>query len=102
MMLFAIDEQRWTRMRVERERWNVTSLPSPGTPGEGQGGGLSNRAYYSNPLPSPPPEYRGREKKPFCAFHNSWLVCVYLCASTASFSSAAPATQPSGATTRPA
>jgi hypothetical protein len=37
-------------------------FPSPGTPGEGKGGGLSGNAHSSNPLPNPPPEYRGREK----------------------------------------
>jgi glycosyltransferase involved in cell wall biosynthesis len=32
--------------------------PSPGTPGEGWGGGSSRRS--KNPLPNPPPEYRER------------------------------------------
>jgi hypothetical protein len=36
------------------------SIPSPGTPGEGKGGGLT--VDSQNPLPNPPPEYRGREK----------------------------------------
>jgi carbamoyl-phosphate synthase large subunit len=37
--------------------------PSPGTPGEGRGGGLSaSVASRANPLPNPPPEYRGREQ----------------------------------------
>lgn len=39
--------------------WILALIPSPGTPGEGQGGG---RAPVLDPLPSPPPEYRGREK----------------------------------------
>ena len=34
-------------------------IPSSGTPGEGQGGGRASNCY---PLPSPPPEYREREK----------------------------------------
>jgi len=34
---------------------------APGTPGEGRGGGLSPRTAEENPLPNPPPEYRGRE-----------------------------------------
>src|SRR5262245_52315635 len=42
-------------------------FPSPGTPGEGQGGGSSLLARNfcaseKNPHPSPPPEYRGRGK----------------------------------------
>jgi hypothetical protein len=42
---------------------NVTSIPSSGTPGEGKGGGFSNRAHFPNPRPNPPPEYRRREKR---------------------------------------
>src|SRR5438552_913550 len=43
--------------------------PSPGTPGEGRGGGLSDRKSESpnrksRPHPNPPPEYRGRGQKP--------------------------------------
>jgi len=40
--------------------WLLAILPSPGTPGEGQGGG---HAPVLDPHRSPPPEYRGREKK---------------------------------------
>jgi hypothetical protein len=36
-------------------------LPSPGTPGEGQGGGLFDEPSTS-PYPNPPPEYQGRGK----------------------------------------
>jgi hypothetical protein len=48
------------------------SVPAPGTPAEGQGGGSLDRLNTDHPLPSPlagsrqfrllPPEYRGREK----------------------------------------
>src|SRR3954469_18118571 len=44
------------------------AVPSPGTPGEGQGGGsrdgrsLSDDAAAQSPHPGPPPEYREREK----------------------------------------
>ena len=38
-----------------------TSFPSPGTPGEGQGGGLVGQSTL-DPHPSPPPEYQGRGK----------------------------------------
>ena len=39
-------------------------IPSPGTPGEGQGGGSSlGRGQPLDPLPSPPPEYREREEE---------------------------------------
>jgi len=34
--------------------------PSSGTPGEGGGGGSVDEVAPRNPLPSPPPEYRGR------------------------------------------
>src|SRR5258708_6366381 len=38
---------------------------SPGTPGEGWGGGGVRQvlSFAKNPHPNPPPEYRGREKK---------------------------------------
>lgn len=39
------------------------SIPSPGTAGEGEGGGLRNQLSSANPLPNPPPEYRERETK---------------------------------------
>ncbi len=35
--------------------------PAPGTPGEGGGGGLGRERAIDDPLPSPPPEYQGRE-----------------------------------------
>jgi hypothetical protein len=39
-------------------------IPSSGTPGEGKGGGLRAVAHqHSDPLPNPPPEYRGREQE---------------------------------------
>jgi hypothetical protein len=38
------------------------SIPSPGTPGEGQGGGSPRRPSLGLPLPNPPSEYRGREQ----------------------------------------
>ena len=39
------------------------SSPAPGIPGEGWGGGSSSAqgTQKDNPLPNPPPEYRGRE-----------------------------------------
>jgi hypothetical protein len=37
--------------------------PSLGTPGEGWGGGSDGDAHLLNPLPDPPPEYRGREAR---------------------------------------
>ncbi|HEY2588571.1 MAG TPA: ATP-dependent Clp protease ATP-binding subunit [Tepidisphaeraceae bacterium] len=40
----------------------ASRIPSPGTPGEGQGGGFPDHRSADRPLPSPPPEYRGREK----------------------------------------
>jgi hypothetical protein len=36
--------------------------PSPGNPGEGWGGGRTP-VFARNPLPNPPPDYRGRGKK---------------------------------------
>jgi ferredoxin-nitrite reductase len=36
--------------------------PSPGTPGGGRGGGSGEARIPPNPLPNPPPEYRGREQ----------------------------------------
>ncbi|MDB5289310.1 MAG: hypothetical protein JWL69_551 [Phycisphaerales bacterium] len=42
-------------------------FPSPGTPGEGQGGGSLDElsaGWFASPLPSPPPEYQGREQDP--------------------------------------
>ncbi|MDB5289504.1 MAG: transporter substrate-binding protein, partial [Phycisphaerales bacterium] len=44
-------------------------FPSPGTPGEGQGGGwfelsMGRFACMPSPHPSPPPAYRGREQRP--------------------------------------
>jgi multidrug efflux system membrane fusion protein len=45
---------------------SVRPFPSPGTPGEGEGGGSPERRSLDNhspdrPLPNPPPAYRGRE-----------------------------------------
>ncbi|HEY2587043.1 MAG TPA: anaerobic sulfatase maturase [Tepidisphaeraceae bacterium] len=37
------------------------SSPAPGIPEEGWGGGSSKRVDPANPLPNPPPDYRGRE-----------------------------------------
>jgi hypothetical protein len=39
-------------------------FPSSGTPGEGREGGehLTSRAFHPSALPSPPPDYRGREE----------------------------------------
>jgi membrane fusion protein, multidrug efflux system len=43
---------------------NVPPLtPSSGTPGEGRGGGSPGQASSDRPLPTPPPEYRGRENR---------------------------------------
>ncbi|MDB5293658.1 MAG: glycosyl transferase family 2, partial [Phycisphaerales bacterium] len=41
-------------------------VPSPGTPGEGKGGGFLDAPAYlkTSPHPSPPPEHRGREQAP--------------------------------------
>jgi hypothetical protein len=40
------------------------SASSPGTPGEGWGGGLNKVASLApNPHPNPPPEYREREQR---------------------------------------
>ena len=50
--------------------WLLAILPSPGTPGEGQGGG---RAPVLDPHPNPPPEYREREKKPLPILNESLL-----------------------------
>ena len=48
-------------MSIARQQNDSTTLlPSPGTPGEGKGGG-SSTGPPANPLPSPPPVYRGRE-----------------------------------------
>jgi hypothetical protein len=42
--------------------WLDATTPSPGTPGEGWGGGLMSRTSpHSIPLPDPPPAHRGRE-----------------------------------------
>ncbi len=51
-----------------RKNNNIVGNPlflSPGTLGEGQGGGslLAGNKSNANPLPSPPPEYRERENK---------------------------------------
>jgi dimethylhistidine N-methyltransferase len=43
-----------------------SSIPSPGTPGEGKGGGSIEPFPTDCPLPSPPREYRGRGKGPPC------------------------------------
>jgi RND family efflux transporter MFP subunit len=37
------------------------SVPAPGTPGEGQAERSAQQRPTANPLPNPPPEYRGRE-----------------------------------------
>ena|GEM_PF-1050716 len=59
-------------------------IPSPGTPGEGQGGGSSlGRGQPLDPLPSPPPEYREREKRSLVQLANNLSpVChaVMICA----------------------
>ncbi|HEY2589012.1 MAG TPA: hypothetical protein VGI81_24925 [Tepidisphaeraceae bacterium] len=39
-------------------------FPSPGTPGEGKGGGLPDGLSSTHPLPIPPPAYRGWEEDP--------------------------------------
>ena len=45
-------------------RQRLDLIPSSGTPGKGEGGGFCKSARgLENPLPSPPPDYRGREKK---------------------------------------
>jgi ferredoxin-nitrite reductase len=41
----------------------VRITPSPGTPGEGWGGGSDEKRAIPNPLPGPPPEYQGREQE---------------------------------------
>ncbi|HEX4792506.1 MAG TPA: tetratricopeptide repeat protein [Humisphaera sp.] len=60
----ASEVERWrlrlTRMQTES---GDASSPSPGTPGEGWGGGCVEGAPLANPLPNPPPEYRGREQE---------------------------------------
>jgi hypothetical protein len=50
----------------ERVRLCLTNAPadlppSPGTPGEGRGGGYSRELSKQGPHPNPPPEYRERE-----------------------------------------
>ena len=40
---------------------NALFFPSPGTPGEGQGGGFVGQSTFG-PHPNPPPEYQGRGK----------------------------------------
>src|SRR6185437_4062213 len=59
-------------------------IPSPGTPGEGQGGSSSlGRGQPLDPLPSPPPEYREREKRSLVQLANNLSpVChaVMICA----------------------
>jgi hypothetical protein len=52
---------------VYMRAWRRSSTPSPGTTGEGRGGGLERGAAKEdststarNPLPNPPPEYRRR------------------------------------------
>ena len=57
-----------TALLIDRQRdlaelfssaWLMAFIPSPGTSGEGQGGG---RAPNIDPYPNPPPAYRGREE----------------------------------------
>jgi hypothetical protein len=45
---------------VESRKNSVALSPSPGTPGEGSGGGLDGEPGRGNPHPNPPSEYRGR------------------------------------------
>jgi ATP-dependent helicase HrpB len=52
------------RPRKRHDSGGPPSIPSPGTPGEGQGGGSLGGRPMDRPLPNPPPEYRGREKSP--------------------------------------
>src|SRR5205807_9576335 len=48
----------------ETKREAAGFSPSPGTPGEGWGGGCVEQASFATgPLPNPPPEYRGRESE---------------------------------------
>jgi len=49
-------------MMCQRLFARALNSPSPGTPGEGRGGGCVERSSDgADPLPNPPPEYRGRE-----------------------------------------
>ena len=66
------------RSLVDDPASGASLIPSPGTPGEGQGGG---RAPNTDRLPNPSPEYRGREKQLELARHLS-PVChaVMICA----------------------
>jgi hypothetical protein len=51
-------------------------IPSPGTPGEGEGGGFMNQSAFG-PHPNPPPEYQGRGKKGTCDCPALPLVVVH-------------------------
>ena len=55
----------YLRTRWGRWIWASTHAPSPGTPGEGEGGGFGGQSAL-DPHPNPPPEYMGRGKF-FCA-----------------------------------
>jgi hypothetical protein len=67
---------------------SARSLPAPGTPGEGQGGGSPSGVPTENPLPNPlagsrpirslPPEYRGREKSDVGAAPRFVFVDAYI------------------------
>ena len=58
----------WWRALDESAEWE-RFFPSPGTPGEGKGGGLQQAVapFALSPLPNPPPEYREREN-----VHPAW------------------------------
>jgi lipid A disaccharide synthetase len=51
------------RLLSSRRPNQVPLTPSPGTSGEGRGGGFAEPASPQNPLPNPPSEYRGREQE---------------------------------------
>ena len=48
-------------MPIPHRRLLSTAIPSLGTPGDGQGGGIAGDSAF-DPHPSPPPEYRERGK----------------------------------------
>src|SRR6185312_14865172 len=57
--------------------WLARFHPSPGTPGEGRQGALLKDVARVSPLPSPPPDYRGREKREAVSQrHAPSLICL--------------------------
>ena len=51
-----------TTLKLARGEWDAVP-PSPGTPGEGRGGGVVSQEQRNGPHTNPPPEYRERDLK---------------------------------------